>query len=195
MDGTIFPIARPGHGLQQAAYNGQKRMHGLKHLLLMAPDGLIMHAQGPYEARHHDSFLSNDSGVPGFLEQTFATAAVDQQALGGPLQNDNFCIFADVAFSLSARVLPAYKIADTRDKEAFNRIHKAVRVAAEWGINKPKTLFPIFDRKRLQRVLLSPLGIWHRVGYLLSNAHSCLYGNQTSTYFNITPLSVDEYFQ
>ena len=46
IDGTVRPISRPGSG-QRIAYNGQKRVHGLKFQSIALPNGLIGNIFGP----------------------------------------------------------------------------------------------------------------------------------------------------
>ena len=46
IDGTVRPICRPRKN-QRIVYNGHKRVHALKFLLLETPNGLIANLYGP----------------------------------------------------------------------------------------------------------------------------------------------------
>ena len=182
IDGTLNPTARPGQGLQEVVYNGKDRVHGLKWLAVALPDGLILYLFGPIEGRHHDSYLLALSGLLALLEQRFGAHP--------------YCIFGDVAFPLSARLITPWRDSDIQylHQQHFNRAHKAVRVAVEWSFRQIKARWPQLKRKDTQQILRSPLRPLYVVATLLSNAHTCLYGNQTSGYFNLKPVTLDQYF-
>lgn len=158
-------------------------MHGLKYLLAAHPDGLIGFCFGPVEGRHHDSYLLTESQLLALL-----------RAILPP--RFHFCLFGDVAFPLSELLITAFRDAQTPQEEAFNSCIKVVRVAVEWAIGKVAKLFPFFVSRKpdFHRVLGSPLGLHYRVAILLANAHTCLYGNQTSSYFGMNPITLEEYF-
>ena len=44
------------------------------------------------------------------------------------------------------------------------------------------------------KLCLSPVGKVYAVCALHQNAHTCLYGNQVSTFFGMEPISLQEYF-
>lgn len=186
LDGTFIEIARPGNGHQECAYNGKESCHGLKFLLLAHPDGIISFCHGPVEGRHHDSFLLDESQLLALLRTRFLQLA----------QRFHFCIFGDVAFPLSDELITAYRNPQIQQEETFNACVKLVRVAVEWAIGKVTKTFPHLTARKadFHRVLLSPVGLHYRVAVLLANAHTCLYGNQTSSYFEVMPIPLEEYF-
>lgn len=51
IDGTVRPIARPGHD-QRTVYNGHKRVHSLKFQSIALPNGLIGNLYGPVGKFH-----------------------------------------------------------------------------------------------------------------------------------------------
>lgn len=72
---------------------------------------------------------------------------------------------------------------------------KTLRVAVDWGFSKIVTLFAFIDFKKNQKLLLQELESFTKVAVLLTNAHTCLYGHQSATYFNIVPPDLEEYFE
>ncbi len=182
IDGTLHPIARPGYGVQESCYNGKDCVHGLKYLGVAIPDGLIAYLYGAIEGRHHDSYLYTLSGLLLML-----------RALLG---SGSFSLFGDVAFPLSDWVITSYRDDEVTylHQQRFNRAHKAVRVAVEWAFGKIQSHSPQLLRKETQQVFRSPLKKMYYVATLFANAHTCLYGNQTSTYFAVRPISLEQYF-
>ena len=55
--------------------------------------------------------------------------------------------------------------------------------------------FKFVDFKKNLKIGLSPVGKIYIVCALLRNALTCLYGNNTSTFFGIDPPVLEEYFQ
>ena len=47
VDGTVYPICRPGTVNQRLLYNGHKRVHGIKFQSVVTPDGMIANMYGP----------------------------------------------------------------------------------------------------------------------------------------------------
>jgi len=190
LDGTFREIARPGHGHQEAAYNGKECRHGLKYLQLALPDGIIAFCYGPIEGWHHDSFVLGESDL---LQQLQRILERLRRRAGRLL---NFCVFADTAFPFAEGIVTSHRNPTTPSEEAFNASHKVVRVAVEWSFQKVTKLFPFISARPgdFSCIFLSPLARYHRVATLLTNAHTCCYGNQTSSYFNINPITLEAYF-
>lgn len=76
----------------------------------------------------------------------------------------------------------------------FNQSMKNLRVAVEWGFGKIVNLFAFVDFKKNQKLLLQDLQSMYRIATLLTNCHTCLYGSQTSDYFNVAPPNLEQYF-
>jgi len=56
VDGTVRAICRPKVN-QRVLYNGHKRVHSLKFLSVVAPNGLIANLFGPVEGGRHDAAM------------------------------------------------------------------------------------------------------------------------------------------
>ena len=71
--------------------------------------------------------------------------------------------------------------------EAYNASMSAVRSSVEW-------LFSQLFQASWLKIGLRSVGKMYIVSALLQNAHTCLYGNQTSTFFDLDPPTLEEYF-
>jgi hypothetical protein len=70
-----------------------------------------------------------------------------------------------------------------------------VRIAVEWLFGDIANAFKFTDYKKNLKIGLSSVGKMYVVCALLRNAITCLYGNQTSDYFEHDPPTLEEYFQ
>ena len=83
----------------------------------------------------------------------------------------------------------------TRDQKNYNEAMNKVRVTVEWLFGEIKTYFKFVDFKTQLKVGLSSIGKIYLVCGLLQNARTCLYGNKVSEYFEMDPITLEEYFQ
>ena len=70
-----------------------------------------------------------------------------------------------------------------------------VRTAVEWIFGDILNFFAFLDFKKDLKLGLSAVGKMYVTCALLKNAHTCIYGNSTSNYFNIDPPDIVTYFQ
>ena len=70
----------------------------------------------------------------------------------------------------------------------------AVRVSVEWMFGSISNYFSLIDMKKQQKLNMSAVGKMYIVCALLQNAHTCLYGNIVSSYFELPPPSLEQYF-
>ena len=137
---------------------------------------------GPIEGRRHDAFMLGVSGLPDQLRRF-------QTPTGEP-----YVVYGDPAYGLAHNIIGPFRrapIAD--DEEAFNTEMSKVRTCVEWGFGKICLNFAYLDFKRSLKVLLQPVGKYYLVASILINCHTCLYGSQTSTFFNLDPPSLKTY--
>lgn len=184
VDGTLRPVSRPMHG-QRLLYNGHKRVHGLKFQSVVIPNGLIANMCGPYEGRKHDSSMLHESNLLTDLRRVAWTNA------GDPL-----CIYGDPAYPLNVHLQTPYRGANlTADMGRYNKAMSEVRVSVEWLFGNISNFFKFIDFKKQLKVGLSAVGKMYLVCALLENARTCLYGNIVSEFFDVTPPTLQEYFQ
>ena len=177
IDGTVRPISSPN--------NGNKRVHALKYQSVVTPNGLIANLYGPVEGRRHDSAMLAMSDLPPQLEQH--SFSPDGQAL---------CIYGDPAYPLRVHLQSPFRRAPlTPEQQLFNESMSQVRVSVEWVFGDVVNYFKFIDFKKNLKIGLSSVGKMYSVCALLRNALTCLYGSTTSSYFNMQPPALNEYFQ
>ena len=185
VDGTVRPICRPKQH-QRAVYNGHKRVHALKFQSVVTPNGLIANLFGPVEGRRHDSAMLAMSGLLEQLEQH--SFSLDGQPL---------CIYGDPAYPHRVHLqCPFVRRPDlTDDEQALNQSMSRVRICVEWVFGDIVNFFKFTDYKKDLKIGLSAVGKIYVACALLRNALTCLYGNNTSTFFNVKPPDLEEYFR
>lgn len=65
----------------------------------------------------------------------------------------------------------------------------------EWVFNDITSYFAFLDFKKNLKIGLSPVGTMYSTCGLLRNTLSCFYGSSTSSFFDLQPPSIQEYFQ
>ena len=76
----------------------------------------------------------------------------------------------------------------------FNRSMSSVRESVEWLFNDVTNYFKFLDFKKDLKIGLSSVGKMYVASALLRNALTCLYGNQTSSFFQLDAPSLEDYF-
>ena len=76
---------------------------------------------------------------------------------------------------------------------AFNKSMSKVRVSVEFLFGDIINNFKFMDFKKDLKVGLSAVGKMSIVSGILQNCLTCMYGNLTSTYFEVDPPTIQEY--
>ena len=182
VDGTVRRISRPKHN-QRVVYNGHKRVHALKFQSVALPNGLIANLNGPYEGRRHDATMLYESGL---LQELHRAAWYGDEPL---------CVYGDPAYPLNLHLQAPFRDVhlDAQMKQ-FNTAMSEVRVSVEWLFGSIVNYYKFVDFKKQLKLGLSPVGKMYLVCGILQNAHTCLYGNMVSDYFNLDPPTLQDYF-
>lgn len=69
----------------------------------------------------------------------------------------------------------------------------SVRVSVEWGFGKIIRYWAFVDFAKNQKLYLQRIGKIYVAGAFLANVHTCLRGSQTSSFFAMTPPTVEQY--
>lgn len=179
IDGTARAICRPTVE-QKEMYSGHKRQHCMKFQCITLPNGIIIHMSMPYSGRRHDAFILKD------------TLILDQLHL----YCNPYCIYGDEGYPLKKQLIRPYSSTTLSEAQTnFNREMSRVRQCVEWSFGKLVQQFAFLDFKKNQKLYLQPVGKYYIVATLLTNAHTCLYGCSTSTFFDVESPSLLEYFQ
>lgn len=190
LDGTGLEIARPGNGAQNPFWNGYMHGHYLIFQGLSFPDGMLV-IEGAFPGYQPDTMVWRDSLMREELEIIMA----GREAEGQP----RYKVYADKIYSNSALVTAAYSRRFHRDglqdwQIRTNRLMSDIRVGVEWSFGKLISRNKFVSYGQAMKLQASPVSKYYHVAVLLTNAHTCMYGCQQTTYFGIMPPDVNEYF-
>lgn len=181
IDGTLRPICRPNHD-QSMLYNGHKRVHGIKFQNVMAPDGIVLHMNGPWAGSRHDAGIFGRSNILDLLKEKLS------------YENETFCIYGDSAYPLSTYIQTPFKgTILSSDQALFNSVMSGCRITVEWSFAKIIQEFAFLDYKKNLKLNLQIVDKYYLVGTLFSNCHVCCYGSETSKFFKCDPPSLEDY--
>lgn len=181
--GTLFRIARPsGFLVQKATYNGHKRVHALKFQTLVAPDGLALHVAGPYEGRRHDLTIWRWSELDAELQTKLMIDGVQ------------FYIYGDSAYLEKPWCrIPMLGTELTEMQRQLNTEQSRVRISVEWFYSEVNKYWTRCVYKRTLRLHAAPVGLMYKAALLLTNFRSCIYPNEISRFFKVTPPTLEDY--
>ena len=150
------------------------------------PNGLIANLYGPVEGARHDAGMLKDSGLLETLEREAFSP-----------RGDVLCLYGDPAYPLRPHLMAPYRIGEvpvfTADMEAFNSAMSSARASVEWLFGDISNSFKFLDFKKNLKLGLSAVGKQYIVSALFRNILTCLYGNTTSTHFQLDPPTVQDY--
>ena len=105
------------------------------------------------------------------------------------------CLYGDPTYTLRVHLQAPFRNALLPPPmQAFNTSKSIVRESVEWLFNDIINYFKFVDFKKNLKIGLSSISKMYVVCAILRNALTCLYGNQTSRYFELEPPSVEYYF-
>ena len=136
------------------------------------------------EGKRHDSGMLAESGLMGQLELNAHS-----------MNNQPMCLYGDRAYPLRVHLQTPYQIAPlTQQMRQFNSLMSSTRVSVEWLFGDIINYYKFVDFKKNLKIGLSSVGKMYLICARLQNAHTCLYGNQTSTFFQLEPPTLQQYF-
>jgi len=180
IDGTLRYVCKP-QVMQRASYSGYKKRHAQKYQSVTTPDGLCVSLMGAEGGNRNDSLILTDSGLIQRLQ---------------PLIHQNgerFYMYGDSAYSAHHDVMSPYADPASDDERQLNKLFSQVRVMVEHGFARTVKYYAFTDYVKLQRMHLSPTAAIYRLSVFFANIHSCIYGNQTATDYNVRPPTVEQY--
>jgi hypothetical protein len=106
------------------------------------------------------------------------------------------CLYGDPAYPLRLQLQAPFRQHQlTPEMVAYNKSMSSVRVSVEWIFGDIVNYFKFMDFKKNLKVGLSQVGKMYIVAAVLRNALTCLYGNETSQFFEVDPPTLQEYFE
>ena len=174
---------------QQVQFSGHKRHHGNNHQGLETPDGIVVEMHGPFEGRTNDQRMLNESGLLTRIMQFCFIATIV-----GPVL---FYLFGDRGYvhGHPALQVPFKGTGLTAQQKGYNLVMSRFRQPVEWCFGKISTLFAYVDFYKNQKLYLQPVASYWQIATLLTNCHSCFYGNLTSQYFEVPTPEVEDYLK
>ena len=105
------------------------------------------------------------------------------------------CVYGDPAYPPRVHLQAPFRNAViTHQLEEFNSSMSVVRISVEWLFGDIIIYFKFLDFKKNLKIGLCPIGKMYIVCAILRNAMTCLYGNQTYSFFNMDPPTLQNYF-
>jgi hypothetical protein len=179
IDGTCRPICRPKR-FQRRCYTRYKRCHALKFQSVVVPDGFVAHLRGPSPGARHDARVLQESGI-----------LPELQAI---LPNGGYRMYGDCAYPWSPWIAKGFLNAQPNSPEAaFNSDMSSARISVEWGFNNIVQQFSYLNFTKQMKVFKIPVGQYFINAAFIQNLRTCFVGNQINSYFDLAPLSIDEY--
>lgn len=189
IDDTLRRTCRPGaedNNVQRSFYNGWKKLHALKYQSVDLPNGMICDMTKAFSGRRSDLRTLAQSNINGRLRDV---------QLGNAVQ---FKAYGDSIFPILSHVRRKHKNnPNTPAQSEQNRVMKKGRVTVEWDYGRITELWGYVDWKKNCKILGHGANISkvYIVCALLSNMHCCLYGSETSDYFNCAPPNLNDYMR
>jgi hypothetical protein len=166
--------ARWHHLIQRAFYNGWKSIHGLKHQTVDIAHGLTIDICGPMSLRRNDLTLLRESNIVERIKQLQLTS------------ENQYVIFGDSAYKKMSHLTSYFAADDIADSQIWNKKLKSVRIAIEWNYGYTAALYKYLGlESKLKLLQSSTVTKVYIVATLLRNCNVCLYGGQSSNYFNL----------
>ena len=151
----------------------------------VAPNGLIANLFGSVEYSRYDRAMLAMSQIDPQLKQF----SCDHN--GRPMY-----IYDDPDYLHRPQLQGPFKDNNLRPlQKQCNKVLSEVRTSIEWVYGYIGNYFAFMDFKKNLKVELSTVGKMYIVCLLLANAHTCLYESMTSTFFDLDPPMIEDYFQ
>jgi len=179
-DGVNAPRNDPQ--IQEAWYNGWKKLHGMKWQTVDLPNGMTYHAWGAISVRHNDLYSLRHSTINDLI--------ADEQ-LHHLLQ---YYIYGDSAYmTLDTTHIRARHNYDpnTVRENLENKALSSCREVIEWDYGDMGNFFPFLKMENVLKLSSMPVKKIYLTAMILRNSLNCFRPNQTSQYFNLPPPSFD----
>ena len=183
IDNTMFAFCRPGGNItgeeaaerlinevQEAWWNGWRKLHGMKWQTVILANGMDAHVFGPLPCRRNDLFSLRESNI---LE-LMADVQINE-----PIK---YKIFGDSAYYNNEYI----GVGDGRGMSS-------VRETIEWSYKDVKTLWKFCDYKHVLQLRKQPVGKIFFVCMMMRNIYVTLNASQINTYLDMLPPSLENW--
>ncbi len=172
--------------LQQAWYNGWKKLHGMKYQTVNLPNGMNFDVFGPVSVRHNDLFTLYHSDIDAKLRQLQVN------------QRQKFSIYGDSAYILYDvdYVKARHNFQNNTPRQILeNRVLSSCRQTIEWDYGNLATMWSYLDFKKVLRMRRMKIANAYISGLILRNANNTFYGCNTSLFFKCLPPSFEAWIR
>ena len=166
---------RHARELQEAWWNGWKKLHGMKWQTVLLACGMDFHVFGPTSCRDNDLYALDESKIEDILRE------LCNNGMGEIL----FKMFGDSAYNPS-------NVMDTADSLP-GRGFSSVRQLIEWSYAELKTLFAYCDYKHILKLRQQPVAKIFFVCMILRNVYVTVHGSKAVTYMEMLPPTLEEW--
>ena len=186
IDDTMFAFSRPGGNMtegpaaprvptevQEAWYNGWKKLHGMKWQTVILANGMDLHVYGPLSVRRNDLTALDKSDIERILREMFNADEII------------YIIFGDSAFMVSDMM--------ATNESYPGRGMSSVREIIEWSYKDVKQQWKYCDYKHILQLRKQPVAKIFFICLLLRNAYVTLHGSQAAEYFVMLPPSLENW--
>jgi hypothetical protein len=196
IDNTLRRTCRPGGGprsngtryhndIQQAFYQGWKKIHALKWQTVDMPNGMTFHMFPAVSGRRSDLHTLRMSNINNIVANC---------QTGNERQ---YVMYGDSIYPVMSHLRKRNNnpLGNTAYEILQNEVMKKIRVTIEWNYGATSNLFQYIDYRRNLKILSggSNVAKSYVVATLLRNFHNCVYASQTAEYFDIAPPSLESY--
>jgi nuclease HARBI1 len=190
--------------ISEAFYNGWKSNNGLKFQTVDNAFGMTEDSFGPESLRNNDNHLLGESDIVlrmiSMFYHAFMQANPESRARLIDFANEEYnefkmAMMGDSAYRYNSGVLVSYH-SGQRDqrKRDENYSRKVCRESIEWNYGSTAAKFQYLTNLKKLKVMGGHKCLRvYTVALVLKNCSSCLYGNQTSNYFNVVCPTLEEY--
>ena len=205
VDGTMRVICQPDRNRRlYEDHSRRKKPRAIKYQVVLTPDGLVSHLAGPYMGRDGCWAVYQRSNLADCIravhETRFRAGNGDHDAGGHDAPGGQLFVYGDdSAYEISYGLISPYQVQpgqplDSKRTE-FNARLSMLRRRIERGPGQAMALWGYYNgySKAGLGAGLSPVAAYFMVSVLLSNIHTCIYGNRTSRKFRCSPPSIEDY--
>lgn len=155
--------------------------HGVQGVMGM--DGLFYDIYDGKLGRHNDKRFMKSSQVNNRLRIV---------QLGAHRQ---FIVYTDKGYFFNTHVrCAAHGPGEVTElQRQHNEIMSMYRVGVEWGFGRVKARVPYLSQSRLLKLRAYDVGMRVKVGFILTNIHTCMHGSQSGLYFGCAAPTVEQY--
>ena len=188
IDCVMMAFSRPGGVLhegpasdrvpkevQEAWWNGWKKIHGMKWQTVLLACGMDFLVYGPLSCRSNDLNALDESQVQDIIRE------LCNHGIGEFL----FMIFGDSAYNPSSSMHTSESLP--------GRGFSSVREIIEWSYKEVKQLWKYCDYKHVLKLRGQPVAKIFFVCLILRNVYVTVHGSQVSTYMSMLPPTLEEW--